>query len=97
MRFVKRVRPGETSQRWKHAEELEIGMPMEEPLVSVEAFRAQRAQGRYHSKIGLKGKLSQLPEGKVAGRRAGGFSSCLTWRRQFQVVAIAATPVPLVL
>ena len=72
MRFVKRVRPGETSQRWKHAEELEVGMPMEEPLVSVEAFRARRAQGRYHAKIGLEGKLSQLPEGKVAARRAGG-------------------------
>ena len=38
---------------------------MEEPLVSVEAFRARRAQGRYYAKIGLKGKLSQLPEGKV--------------------------------
>jgi len=52
MRFVKRVRPGETSQRWKHAEELEVGMPMEEPVVSVEAFRVRRAQGRYHVKIG---------------------------------------------
>jgi hypothetical protein len=47
---------------------------MEEPLVSVEAFRARRDQGRYYAKIGLKGKLSQLPEGKVAVRRSGGFS-----------------------
>ena len=84
MRFVKRVRPGETSQRWKHAEELEVGVPMEEPLVSVEAFSARRAQGRYHAKIGLKGKLSQLPEGKVAARRAGGQVGVQTQRSFYQ-------------
>ncbi len=64
MRFVKRDLPGETSQRWKHAEELELGAPMEEPLVSVETSGARRAQGRYHARNGLKGELSKLPEGK---------------------------------
>ncbi len=52
MRFVKRVPPGETSQRWKRAEELELGMPMEEPLVSVETSGARRVQDRYHAKMG---------------------------------------------
>ena len=64
MRIVKREPPGETSQRWKRAEELELGMPMEEPLVSVETSGARRVQDRYHAKIGLKGELSKLLEGR---------------------------------
>ena len=63
MRFAKRVPPGGTSQRWKHAEELELGAPMEESLVSVEPSGARGTQGRYHANMG-KGELSKLPEGK---------------------------------
>ena len=64
MRFVKRDSPGGTPQRWEHAEELELGAPMEEPLVSVESSGARRDPASLPREGWVKGELSQLPEGR---------------------------------
>jgi len=68
MRFAKCVPPGGTSQRWKLAEDLELGGPMEEPLVSVVTSGARGAQGRYHARSGKKGSgVRCLKEGEPQG------------------------------
>ena len=68
MRFAKRDSPGGTSQRWKLVEELELGEPMEESLVSVVTSGARRAQDRYHARSGKKGScVSYLKEGEPPG------------------------------
>ncbi len=76
MRFAKRVPPGGTSQRWKLVEELELGEPMEESLVSVETSGARRAQDRYHARSGRKGSgVRCLKEGEPQGELEIGWTS----------------------